>query len=320
MTMNTRPLTLIGMLFVIVAGATAQKAGQTTSAGREYRLQALYRAGVAQSYTITENTVATRTHSDSSTKTYSRDVTYYTTIRCIESNEGQATIVVNLDSLTYRFSSTDKTVEYDSQKDITPKNFADLNNYIGPLNRPFEMSVTPYGEVTTLKGEQVEFWRDYLTENKNDLDSVIYMIWMQSLDRENLLQYGDLQKRTIPGRRFAVDSSWKHRMQLRLDGVVFADTVSTTFKEYSGGLYKIVCTDTMSAAPQPIHVYGIPYISNLQEGKAVLDHTVELSSTGTINEVTSKVASWFRASVLNEIFTQNVTTTTSWKLTGQFQW
>ncbi len=317
---TTRPLTLIFVTMAMSIGALAQKSGPTSSAGREYRLQALYRAGVAQSYEITETTSAVRTHSDSSKKTYSRSVKYYTTIRCIESNEGQATIVINLDSLTYAFKADDKVVEYDSQKDITPKNFADLNNYIGPLNRPYELKVTPYGEVTSITGEQIDFWRDYLNENKNDLDSVIYTIWMQSLENTNLLYYGDLQKRVIPGRRFAVDSSWNHDLTLRLDGVIYSEPTHSTFKEYVGGLYKLVCNDTINAAPQTIHVYGIPYLSQLTEGRAVVDHHVDLSSAGTITEVTSKSAAWFRAKVLNEVFTQNVTTTTQWKLTGQFQW
>ena len=50
-----------------------------------------------------------------------------------------------------------KTIEYDSQTDITPKNFADLNNYIGPLNRPFTLTVSPYGEVSAIEGDEIEF-------------------------------------------------------------------------------------------------------------------------------------------------------------------
>lgn len=320
MTRTIRPLILICVTVAASMGTYAQKTGQPSSAGREYRLQALYRPGVAQSYEITETTSAVRTHSDSSKKQYDRMVKYYTTLRCIESSEGQATVVFNLDSLTYSFKAADKVVDYDSQKDITPKNFADLNNYIGPLNRSYEIKITPYGEVTSVKGEQIEFWRDYLNENKNDLDSVIYTIWMQSLENTNLLQYGDLQKRVIPGRRIAIDSSWAHQLTLRLDGVIYAEPTRSTFKEYAGGLYKIVCSDTINADPQTVHVYGIPYLSQLREGRAIVEHSVELSSTGTINEVTTKAQAWFKATVLNETYTQNVTTTTNWKLTGQYQW
>ena len=67
-------------------------------------------------------------------------------------------------------------------------------------------------------------------------------------------------------------------------------------------------------------MYDVPYITRVADGAAVVDHTVTLSATGTIQGVTSAVSAWFRGEVLNEVFTQKITSTTSWKLTGQYQW
>jgi len=315
-------LLLAGLMLVISASAYAQRSGsETSSSGRTYRLQALYRAGVAQSYEITEQTTAERTHSDGGKKTYDRMVKYFTTIRCIESMDGISKLIVNIDSLQYRFTAEGQSIMYDSQTDITPKNFADLNNYIGPLNRPYTITVSPYGEVSNLEGEQIQFWRDYLAENSEGLDSVIYLIWTQSLDVDNLYQYGDLQKRVIPGIRMEEDSSWDATMSLRVDGVLYKGPATATFDEYSGGVYTLAVKDTITAVPdQLIHVYGVPYITRVVDGGAVLDHSVQLTATGTIQDVTSAVSAWFKGSVLNEVFTQKVTSTTSWKLTGQYQW
>jgi len=321
--MNSTLLALtVSLGLCITSGAFAQRTGSTTSssAPRKYELQAKYNSGIAQSYLIEENTVAERTHSDSAKKQYNRNVKYYTTIRCIESQNGMSTIVVTLDSLQYKFSADGKDVLYDSQTDITPKNFADLNNYIGPLNRPYNLTMNPYGEVSKVEGEQVDFWRDYLNENKEGLDSVIYLIWMQSLDNDNLMHFGDLQKRIIPGKAVALDSTWMHELTLRLDGVIYTGKVSSKLDKYTGGLFVITTADTIKAAQQRFHVYGVPDISNLVDGACVVKSSTTMSTAGTINEVECEARSWYKAKVMNEEFTQRVVTTTTWKLTGQYQW
>ena len=319
--MTVQNLLIFSLFFLCMVGTmNAQRTG-APPAEREYRLQALYRAGIAQNYEVVEQSTVERTHSDSSKKTYERKVTYFVTIRCIESMDGIAKLVVNVDSLKYMFRAAGADITYDSQKDITPKNFADLNNYVGPLNRTFELTVSPYGEVTKVSGEQVDFWRDYLMQNSADLDTVVYTIWMQSIDRENLLQYGDLQKRIIPGLRKGVDSTWIHSLTTRIDGVVYDGKATSRLASYTGGLYSLITKDSIPARKsQEVHVYDIPYIAVVQDGGAVVDNVLTLSTSGTINELTTITKSWFRASVRNEIFSHRATTTTQWKLMGQYQW
>ncbi|NQW30928.1 MAG: hypothetical protein HQ472_10510 [Ignavibacteria bacterium] len=310
-------------ILILLLGSTglfAQRSGSAPIEPDAFRVQALYRAGVAQSYEIEENTEVVRTHSDSSKKTYKRWVKYFATIRAIESMNGIAVLTVTLDSNRYKFTADGLDVTYDSQVDITPKNFADLYNYSGPLSRSFEITVSPYGEVTKVAGDQLDFWRNYLNENKNDMDSVLYMIWIQSLERPNLLQYGDLQKRVIPGNRVSVDSTWDHDFTLRVDGVVYSNNVKSKFAKNAGGVYVLETKDTIVADPQRIHAYGIPYVSDLIDGDAIVDHSVELTNTGTINLVTSNVNAWFTAKVSNEIFNHKIKSKTTWKLTGQYIW
>ena len=319
--MITRLLLSIGAV-LLVAGtieSQAQTASQP-SKGRDYRVQAIYRAGVAQKYEIVEQTTSERTFDDGNVKTYSRTAKYYATARCIASQEGIATLVFNLDSLEYKFSADGKDVEYNSQVDITPKPFADLNNYIGPLNRPFELTVSAYGAVSDVKGEQIDFWREYLTENSVDLDSLTYMIWMQSLDNDNLLHYGDLQKRVIPGLRVAIDSTWEHKFGMRIDGVHYAGNVTSTLKDYSGGIFTLNASDTIDVASDKAYVYGIPMVTHVSTGQAVVDYTIQLSSGGTINNVNALAETSFRGKALNVEFTQRTNSAITWNLTGQYQW
>ncbi len=316
-------LTRTLVILILLVGSAGHMSGQTGAApsGREYRLQALYRAGIAQNYEVVEQTTVERTHSDSSKKTYDRKVTYFMTVRCIESMDGISKLIVNIDSLLYRFSSAGMEVTYDSQKDIAPKNFADLNNYLGPLNRSFEITVSPYGEVTRLSGEQIDFWKDYLRENTSDIDSLVSTIWLHSLERDNLLQYGDLQKRVVPGLRKGVDSTWKHDLAMRVDGVVFEGRATSRLASYTGGLYTLITKDSIPVRKdQEVHVYGIPYLSTVLDGYVITDNTLMLSTNGTINDVTMVSNAWIRARVKSEVFTHRITSTTAWKLTGQYQW
>jgi hypothetical protein len=243
------------------------------------------------------------------------------TVRCIEALDGVSKVVVNLDSLKYMFTSDGKEIAYDSQKDITPKNFADLNNYIGPLNRSFELTYSPYGEVTNISGDQIDFWREYLEQNAADLDSVLYTIWTQSLSRENLLHVGDLQKRSIPGLRKAVDSTWKHQLALRVDGMLYTGNVRSRLASYEGGLYHIITQDTLTAAPgQIVHTYNVPELVKVIDGSVTVNNTVLLSTAGTINEFTSILKGSSQLVAGREPFRQNTTSTLQWKLLGQYQW
>lgn len=289
---------------------------------RDYRVQTLYRAGVAQNYIITQRDTVTRIHSDTATKRfYTRDITYYATLRCIESMENVATVVATLDSLEYVFSSDGKDIVYKSQLDMAPKPFLDLNNFMGPMNRSAEISYNPYGEITKLGGEQLEWIRDYLKESGQALDSVTALVWNQSVEDPNILMYCDLQKRVVPGKRVALDSSWKHLLGLRVDGVAFQGEVSSTLADYTGGLFTIRTADTLYAAPgQDLHVYGITDVSKVIDGKAITNNALDISTVGTINGVTVRVLATYRARIRQEVFTHTVRSTTTWKLLGQYQW
>ena len=310
------------LVLAAVCMAAVPTVAQTSGApSKQYRAQVIYTAGVAQSYEITEQTTATRWYSDSSQKNYDRTVTYFTTIRCIESMDGIARVVVNVDSMRYRFMADSRLVEYDSEKDVSPKNFSDINAYIGPLNRPFTLTVSPYGEVSALEGEQVEYWRDYLADNSSGIDSVTYLMWTQAISDENLLHYGDLQKRVVPGLTTGKDSTWNLTMTLRVDGVTYKGRTKATLTDVDGGLLTMTVSDTLQAvAPQPLRVYGVPYVVQLMEGHADVSHTLQMSRTGSIQQVDNVASTRWKGRVLMEEFTQRVRTTTTWKLKGQYQW
>ncbi len=315
---------VIPCLLLLIGGPVfAQKQGepvQAVSKGRDFRLEARYTAGVAQAYEFTETTKVVRTHSDSSKKEYGRTVKHFMTVRCIESLNGLTKLVVNVDSIQYQFTAPGINVEYDSQVDITPKKFVDLNAYIGPLNRTYTLSMNSYGEVTSLEGEQIEFWRDYIAENSAGIDSTTLLVWQQCLADENLIFVGDQQKGIIPGLKVSVDSTWQHKLLLRTNGVLFVDTVRSRFAQYTGGLYVLTTADTLAAASQPLRTFGIDMVAHVLDGKAAVNGELVLRNTGVIEELTLNVNAWYTAKALMEVFREDVSSTYQWKLTGQYQW
>lgn len=288
---------------------------------KEFRLQAAYRAGVAQSYEVREKTFIERRHSDSSLRNYEREVLTYMTVRCVESVDNVARVIVTADSIIYKFTAGPSIISYDSQRDRAPKAFPDLNNYLGTLNRSFEITYSPYGEITKISGEQVDFWKDYIQQNVSDLDTLISTIWLQSLSNENLAQLGDIQKRIVPGTKKTLDSSWKHPLAYRIDGVMYEGNARSTFKSYEGGVFTIATQDTIPVrTSQPLHVLEIPDLVTCLDGQAVVNSTLTLSTAGILNGLDAEIKARFRGRVGNEIFTQSVTTTQSWKLVKQYQW
>lgn len=301
--------------------AQAKPAAPPPPTFKEYRLQASYRAGVAQAYEVSEKTLIERIHSDSSRRNYQREVLTYVTVRCIETLDNISRVVVTADSIVYKFTTGPSVITYDSQKDLAPKAFPDLNGYLGALNRSFEITYSPYGEVTKITGEQVDFWKDYIQQNVSDLDTLISTIWLQSLSNESLSHLGDIQKRIVPGTKKALDSSWKHDLMLRVDGVVYEGKARSTFKSYEGGVYTIATQDTLQARTSwPLHVLEIPDLVTCLDGQAVVNCTSKLSTAGTLNGLDAEIKAQFRGKVGTEIFTQRVTSTQSWTLVKQYQW
>jgi hypothetical protein len=314
------------LLFAVLtcfSQAVAQEKGSSTkpTPPREYRLQSLYRPGIAQLYIADIRDTVVRTHGASTSKSYTRYVRLFMTLRCIESSDNISKVLANVDSLMYEFTADDKMVTYDSQKDIAPKNFLDLNNYLGILNRTAEITYNPYGEVKAVGGDNLEWIRDYLSENLADIDSVTSTIWNQSVSDFGVLHIADLQKRVVPGRRIAVDSSWRHAYALRCDNIEFPGIVKSTFSNYGNGVYTITTVDTLQAKPDtPFHVYGISELSRVVDGTVALNCALDLTTTGTINRVEQQSHAKIRARVGNDMFTTESRSTIVWSLQGQFQW
>jgi hypothetical protein len=132
---------------------------------------------------------------------------------------------------------------------------------------------------------------------------------------------GDLQKRTIPGLRRAVDSSWSHKLALRIDGTLYNGNVRSRLASYEGGLYHIITQDTLTANPdQTVHTYNVPVLATVLDGTMTTNSTVLLSTAGTINEFTSISKGILHLQAGREPITQSITSTMQWKLLGQYQW
>ena len=52
----------------------------------------------------------------------------------------------------------------------------------------------------------------------------------------------------------------------------------------------------------------------------MIDHTVDHTTTGTINAVRQSATAQVTCSAYNETYDLFLTTTLEWKLTGQYQW
>jgi hypothetical protein len=101
---------------------------------------------------------------------------------------------------------------------------------------------------------------------------------------------------------------------------LYRSKIRSRFAQNTGGIYVINTTDTLAAVAGPVRTYGVPMPGQILEGNAAVKHTVVLRNTGVIEELETAMDAWYRAKALNEVYTERMNTTYSWKLTGQYQW
>lgn len=299
--------------------------GEIQALPEKNSLKLIYPAGNAFIYVFKDSTKVTRRYSDSSTMTYVREVTYYMSQKAPKDPEnGILDVDVNIDSMDYRFSSGDVTMQYNSQrtKDMQLK-FPDLVAATVPVNRTFRMTYSPYWEVVKTEGEQLDWLRNYIEENNNgQLDSMMLWVWLNGISMTNLAQVGDLEKGVLPDKRIHRDSSWRKPFFIKADGVDCRDdSARSVIKGFHDNAYVIETTIShLTPTKEPLRLYGIPYLVRVVDGKGTGKYTINLSKKGVINSAEADITTVMKAKVKNENFTQTVRSKYSWQILGQYQY
>jgi hypothetical protein len=324
---------MIALVVCTLAGvvpATAQKGEKQATAGLQApdnsplptmnSLKLVFTPGSDYAYVYKDSTVVNRMYSDSSTLEYAREIVYYLQMKAQKDPaDGMLELMVNIDSLTYRFKSGDAELFYDVRSKMELK-FPDLIAATVPVNREFTMKFSPYWEVVSSEGEMLDWLRNYIEEyGEGRLDSMRKFIWLNGITTPALAQFADPQKGALPNSRVHKDSTWRKPFFVKADGIDCRDDSATSkITGYGQSTYTIETTlRNLKVLPTKQRLYKIESMVDILGGKGQGTHVMHLTKRGIIADATSRLTTQIKAKVRKEVFTETVESTYTWKFLGQ---
>lgn len=314
--------------------ATAQEAGKSSSrpdaAMRKYSIYVDWKDRVAHSYSITSKTKVKRVYRDNIEKNYQRDVNYFVTMSSNGTENGFIKLQCNIDSIRYTFIEGNTTLYYDSQHDektTIKTEFPDLTSTFGMMNHQFQFLVSPYGEVAKVTGigqaGDLDWLKKFIVDGGDALDTLQKTLWYSVMSDENLKMVADISKGLIAGKmQIKADSVWTRPISIRLDGLNFTDTAKVQVASHTKENIVISAnsSDLYPVLPQETRMFGIPGFGKVLSGKGSGTIRLDMTPRGTIKKQELNYTADIEASYNLEKFKENIQTTVSCTLLGQFKW
>lgn len=275
-------------MFFSISNLQAQRDQRSASAGdMKYKLIYKYPQTVKNKYRFSESTNIIRTYSDSSKKNFSRNVDYYFSQFPKEAPAKDfVSLQISIDSMEYRYQD-DKNRHYFKSPGIDSLNSdsQDITYLTVPLGRLFEFSYTPYGELTDLKGERLDWLKKYvLVTCEKALDTFQKSLWLNGISAERLAYITDVKKISFPTGTINADSLWSTPFQIQFDYITFNDTIKAKVDKHQEGNYLIVAYPKNFKLPvQPIIVNDLKefmYIDSIKTNDCRF--TLTLGPRGTL--------------------------------------
>ena len=221
------------MLLLLVSSSVIF-AQATKEESRQYRIQYDFAERTFFSYKMTYTTTVTRTFADNTTKNFERNVEVYLTFwRPSALSDGFAEVRTSLDSFNYEYKDESGIVKWSTQNSNykIPGN-PDFDLVFPILGRSFFTTISPYFDVAKIEGKILEESRNAIKEMQ---DTILRKIWQKANADENLKFYVDMNKSVLSSGRFAIDSAWKMRFTIPIEGIRYTcDTATVKFYLYDG--------------------------------------------------------------------------------------
>jgi len=275
-------------------------------------------------YSFTEKSDITRTYSDGSVLTYSREVTFFFDLKAPNpENDGFLTLDISIDSMLYKYTKGDYIYSYNSQGDL-PGNFElkDFTANIASLSRFFEVTYSPYGNVSKLEGEDLSEYIDKLEKRKDSFNPVDYYLWSQGASSPRLIQIIDMKKIQYPEIRIAEDSSFKSPVYIQLNHIDLQDTLDITLDKVSSGMmYLSGSFNDPKSFTKETHFEDInDQLVEVQNVAAKGTVSIELTPRGTPEKTEIDMTMEVKGKIKREVFSEVVKSKMIWQLLGQWEY
>lgn len=320
---------LLCILLVLPCSAVLDANAQFTSGAQGRENQHLLRTqnvpNVRQHYAIAETTTVTRLENNQPPVEYQREVVYYFTQLAKESpKKGFTTIEVNIDSMLYRMKRGEEVWEYNSQdRGVAPTLTPDMEMLTAALNRPFTLTLSPYGEAVKIESKDIDWLKNYVVvEGRTVLDTVRKFVWLDGVSDAALYALGDVRHNLLPFTFVHSDSTWKRAVAFRTDGLTFQDTARVSFSSIDQERYMLHArADSLQPALEAVYSFGIDDdFAHVLSGSGTADMTLTVNHYGVVEKAHWVLQATTAMRRDTQAFTEKIRTVHSLTLIGQYRW
>ncbi|MDR0927002.1 MAG: hypothetical protein LBO69_04470 [Ignavibacteria bacterium] len=201
---------------------------------RHYKIQYDFGDRVTNLYKMTYTTKVNRSLDDNSTKSYERTIELFISYwRPTSPTDGFAEVKTTLDSIHYLYKGDTTNIVWSSQDDdFFIPDVTDFDNVFAIMGREFYTTISPYFEVAKIESESLTEARDNIDKMS---DSILQYIWKKANTDDNLIFLTDMNKGVVHSGRYAVDSTWRTKFTIPIEGVRYTcDTATVLFEKYDG--------------------------------------------------------------------------------------
>lgn len=315
------------LLAVNVAGTFAQEAAKPAEEKPKvrYKLIGKYPLNIANVYKMTEKVDVKRTLPDGNVKKYSRELTYYFTLVAPNAPvKGFVTLLGTVDSLIYKFKDDAGEISYNSQDEEAwpPLKYQDYEQSSVLLGKDFEMTYSPYGEITEFGGESLFEKRASLADPRTGpQDSLRKFIWLNALGNDMLEFYFDVQKNVLPDVAASADTTWKAPFYWQTEGYRLIDTVDVTFEKATSREFVIKGTATnLRGIRAMMHPYLVPLAVEPESGEGVGSYTLTLNPQGGVLRGVGDFNINGSYKLKNDIVKEEIRSNVEWELLDMYRW
>ncbi len=233
-----------------------------------------------------------------------------------------ALINTGIDSIRYEFFDGNRVYKWWSQSDDDELlDNQDFSKFFALIGSFFITTISPYYEVALISGSLLETGRADIEEMA---DTIERFIWRQALADENLKLYTDLNRGAIENGQFALDSSWKSRFMIPIEGINYTcDTATTTFYLYDGKSFHLksympyMTPDTGKALVTGIEDQILPVDAG-SYSKGYWD--IAVTPRGVVQSVDSDFTTKAIRNLNSIEFTDNIKTKIKFSLLNTYKW
>jgi len=286
----------------------------------KYLVRNKYPFDVFHIYRMNEKTEVKRTFGDGTEKTYSRDVTYYFTLRSPDlPKEGFVRINILIDSILYEFKSGDKIVRHNTQEDkMPPVDFPDYVYYFILISKQFDLTYSPYGDVASVGGELLESLRyDYAKIS----DTARRDYYLRRLSDFDLSYIVDMTKHVLPTVPMETDTIWYSNFEIELEGLKFSGKGNNRLLQANGQKAIIECqTDTLRTNEKIKMLYDVNSEATIDSAYAIAKYTLDVKGDGAMDYSKAVIDGFMKGRVGNQPFTQQIKRTVIWDLKERYKY